>query len=273
MADLAGRAARPPVDLAVDDEPGAHSPGHLDVRQVAHAAPASPDQLAEGAEVGVVVHGDGHAEPFAEGVGGLGAGPAGQYRGGAEHSGGDVDGPRHTEAHPGDLGAVHSGGVEEAADQQFGAVETLLGGGVHVERLGLLGEDLVGEVADGDAQVGVAEVDADDDAGVPAQRDAAGAPAAGRGGGHLDGAALLQLPDDVGDGGRGEAGGPGDLRLGQRPGEPHGPHHPLQIGPVQRRLRPRCLHRPIHSCPLPGGPAAARRATSPGGAVRTVYKF
>jgi len=109
----------------------------------------------------------------------------------------------------------------------------LRGGGVDVERLGLLREDLVREVADGDPQVRVPEVDADDDARVAAEADAAGPAAAGRRGRDLDGPALLQLPDDVGDGRGGQAGRTGDLRLGERSGQPHGSYDPLQVGSVQ----------------------------------------
>ena len=66
-------------------------------------------------------------------------------------------------------------------DQLFRPVEALRRGGVHVDRLGLLGEHLVGEVADRHPQMGVAEVDPDDDARVAAERDAAGPAAARRG--------------------------------------------------------------------------------------------
>ena len=73
------------------------------------------------------------------------------------------------------------GGRDQPADQLLRPVEALRGGGVHIDRLGLLGQHLVGQVADRDPQVGMAEVDADDDARVAAERDAARPAAARRG--------------------------------------------------------------------------------------------
>lgn len=60
---------------------------------------------------------------------------------------------------------VDPGGRHEPLDDLLGPVETLRRGGVHIEGLGLLGEDLVGEVADRHPQVRVPEIDADHDAG------------------------------------------------------------------------------------------------------------
>ncbi len=242
VPDFARRAAGSAVDLPVDHQTGADTAGDLDVRQVPHAPAAAPDQLAEGAEVGVVVHVHRYAEPAPQLLGGPGAAPAGQDRGGAQRPGLHVDRAGHAEAHPGDLGAVHAGGRDQTADQLFRPVEALGRGRVDVQGLGLLGEHLVGEVADGDAQVGVAEVHADDDPGVAAQRDAAGPPAARGGGRDLDRSAVLQLPDDVGDRGRGQARRPRDLRLRERTGEPYRPYDAFQVGSVQRRLRPGSLH-------------------------------
>src|SRR3712207_3109433 len=174
MPDFSRGATGTPVDLPADHEPGADAAGDLDVRQVAHAPAAAPDHLAEGAEVGVVVHVDGDAEAAAELLGGVGAGPAREDGGGAERAGLPVDGAGHAEADAGDLRAVDAGRLDQAADQLFRPVQALGRPGVDVQGLGLLGPHLVGEVADGDAQVGVAEVDADDDAGVAAQGHAAG---------------------------------------------------------------------------------------------------
>ncbi len=242
VADLAGRAAGAAVDLAADHQAGADAAGDLDVRQVPHAPPAAPDQLAEGAEVGVVVHVHRHAEPPPQLLGGLGAAPAGQDGGRAQRPGLHVDRAGHAQTHARDLGAVDAGGRDQPADQLFRPVEALGGGGVDVQRLGLLGEHLVRQVPDRDAQMRVPEVDADDDARVPAQGDAAGPAAPRRGGRDLDGPAVLQFPDDVRDGRRGQARRPRDLRLRERPGEPYRSHDPFQVGSVQRRLRPGSLH-------------------------------
>ena len=132
-------------------------------------------------------------------------------------------------------------------DQLFRPVEALRGRGVHVQRLGLLGQHLVGEVADRDAQMRVAEVDADDDARVAAERDAAGPrPPAEVG-------VTSTVPPSFSSRTMLETVAadspvrPGDLRLRQRPGQPHRAYDPFQIGPVQRRLRPRSLH-DDHSC-------------------------
>lgn len=208
----------------------------------------SPHQLAQRPEVGVVVHVHRHAEAGGELLAGVDARPARQDRRGAQRAGLDVDRAGNTETHPDDLARADPGGLDQPVDQLFRPSEALGGRGVHVQRLGLLGEHLVGQVPDRHAQVRVSEVDADDDARVPAERDAAGAAAAGRGGGHLYGAALFQFANDIGDGGRGEARAPGDLRLGERTRHTYGAHDPLKVGAMQRCLRPRSLHRLSHSC-------------------------
>ncbi|CAM5228451.1 hypothetical protein SFIMM107S_05095 [Streptomyces griseus] len=231
MPDLAGRAARAPVDGPVDHQTGADAAGHLDVREVLDAPPAAPDQLAERSEVGVVVDVHGHAEAAGELLAGVDARPARQDRGGAQSAGLDVDRARHAEPDADHLVRADAGGLDQPLDQDFRPVEALRGRGVDVQRLGLLGEHLVGEVADRDPQVRMAEVDADDDARVAAERDAAGPAAARRGGGDLDRSAVLQFADDIGDRGCGEPGAPGDLRLGERSRHPYSAYDPLQIGP------------------------------------------
>ena len=55
-ADLAGRAARAPVEPAVEQEVGADAGGKLDVDQLGVAAAGAPDELGHGPEVGVVLH-------------------------------------------------------------------------------------------------------------------------------------------------------------------------------------------------------------------------
>lgn len=248
VADLAGRAPGAPVDVPVDHQARADPAGDLDVRQVLDAPAAAPDELAERPQVGVVVHVHRYAETSGELLAGVDTRPARQDRGGAQGAGLDVDGARHPEAHADHLPGADPGGLDQAVDQLFRPAEALRRRGVHVERLGLLRQHLVGQVADGHPQVRMTEVHPYDDARVPAQGDAPGAAAARRGGGHLDRAAVLEFAHDVGDGGCGEAGAPGDLGLGQGPRHPYGTYDPLKVGPMQRCLRPRSLHRLTHSC-------------------------
>src|SRR5690349_224459 len=59
----AGRPASQGVGSAAYDQPRADAAGDLDVREVPDPATAAPDHLAERAQIGVVVHVDGHAEP------------------------------------------------------------------------------------------------------------------------------------------------------------------------------------------------------------------
>ncbi len=259
VADLARGAARAPVDLPVDHQARADAAGHLDVGEVAQAPAGAPDQLAEGAEVGVVVDVHRHAEALGQLAAGGDAGPAGQDRGGAQRPGLHVDRAGHAQAHADHLVRTEAGLREQPLDQGLGPVEALRGRDVDVHRGALLGEDPVGEVADRDPQVGVAEIDPHHDARVTAERDAAGAPSAGGGVGHHDGAALLQFSDDVGHRGRRESGPAGDLGLGQRAGHPHRAEDSFQVGPVQRGLRARSVRR--HDPPSQGGRGPLRRVS------------
>lgn len=167
MPDFSRCATRAAVDLPVDHQARADTARDLDVREVPDPAPAPPDHLAERAQVGVVVHVHGHAEPPPQLLGGPRTGPARQDRGGPEGPRLHVDRTRHTEPHTRDLGPVDTGCRDQATDQLLGPVEALRGRGVHVQRLGLLRQHLMGQIPDRDAQMGVTEVDPDDDAGCP----------------------------------------------------------------------------------------------------------
>ena len=115
-----------------------------------------------------------------------------------------------------------------------------------VERAPLLGEDPPGQVADGDRDVAVAEVDAGHEAGgsgragpTEPRRPLPGSVSTRPGGG--------QLADDVGDRGRGQPGQPGQLGLGGRRRPParsrRRAEHPLLVGRPQRRRRARGARR------------------------------
>lgn len=239
------------IDLPVDHQTGADTAGDLDVRQVPDPAPAPPDQLAERAEIGIVVDVHRYAEALGQLVAGVDAGPARQDRGGAERARFDVDRPGDTEADTYHLLTTDTGGHDQPLDQFLGPAESLGGGGVHIEGLGFLREHLMGEVPDGHPQMRMAEIHSDDNARVSAERDAAGPAAARRSGRDLDRSAVLQLTDDIGDRGRRQSRAPRDLRLGERTGHAHRAYDPFEVGPVQRRLRPWSLH--DSSTPALGG--------------------
>ncbi len=82
VADLAGDPRGAPVDLAADDVPRAHARGDLDVDEVVDVAARAPPVLGQGAQVGVVVHQQGHAEPGGQAVQAQALLPGGQHHAG-----------------------------------------------------------------------------------------------------------------------------------------------------------------------------------------------
>ena len=166
VPDLARRAAGAAVDLTVDHQAGADAAGHLDVRQVLHPPPAAPDQLAEGAEVGVVVHVHGHAEALREL---LAAGWCRPSPAGSRSSPGSRT-PRRSG--PGRRGPTPMIFVRPDPDARDQASDQVLPPGRSPrpqEASTSSGSDSSAStwwarLPDRDPQVGVAEVDADDDA-------------------------------------------------------------------------------------------------------------
>ena len=115
----------------------------------------------------------------------------------------------------------------------------------------LLGEDLSREVADGDGEVAVPEVDAGDHACRGGQADGRATPAAA--GLAVDQPGGEELPNDVGDGGPGQAGLARQLGLGERRGAAFG------VGIVRAgRSRPEYVEHPL----LVGGPQGRGGARS-----------
>ena len=106
--------------------------------------------------------------------------------------------------------------AEQPVQHPDGGVDAFLGVVAQGKQDRFLGDHVVTERGEHHAQVPPAEVDADGDGAVAVEPDVQGAPpgAGGRLGGGQPG--LLHDPDDVGDRGRGEAGLPGQLRLGGR---------------------------------------------------------
>ena len=238
VPDLAGRAADAPVHAAAHQDAGADAGGQLDVGGLGHAAGRAPGGLAERAQVGVVVDVHGAAEAADHLLTWVDAGPARQDRHRSDRAAG-LDRPGHAQADADDVLRLGADPAQRDAHQPFGLVQAERGRGVDVDRDGFLRDDLVRQVADGDADVRVAEVDADDQAGRTRQRHGAGPAAAGAGGPHRDDTGGAELTDDVGHRGRGQASGAGDLRLGQRPGGAHRADDAPLVGLPQRSLRSR----------------------------------
>src|SRR6185503_12364548 len=69
VGQLAGQAARPAVQLSIEDESSPEALGDLDVQETADALAGTEGRLAEGAEVGVVVGDDRDAQRGAHGCG------------------------------------------------------------------------------------------------------------------------------------------------------------------------------------------------------------
>src|SRR5829696_6325821 len=159
VAELARHAAPAAVQAAVEDQSGADARRDLDVDHVGGAATGAVDELAQRAEVGVVVDADGHVEPPAQLLLGGDADPAGQDRGGADDAVDLVDRPGQAEAGADDPRAVDArlgeqllddaerhagGGLEREQDRRPAALLAVGGAG-----LGALRQQAVGlEVGD-----------------------------------------------------------------------------------------------------------------------------
>ena len=199
------------VQAAVEDQAGADPGGDLQVDQVAGVAAGAERGLGQRAEVRVVVDHHRDVEPAAHLGGGGHPDPAGQDRGRADRAVALVD--RAGQAHAGaDHGLAGDARVGQRLDHELGGhLEAFLRVVVGIQRAGALGEDRAGEVGDRDAQVAVAEVDADGRAGARVEREQdrrAAALRAVRGAGlrALDHEPVgLQVGDEAGDGGAAES--------------------------------------------------------------------
>ncbi len=197
--------------------------GDLDVDEVGGVARGAERGLGERAEVRVVVDGDREVEAHAHLVRGGDADPAGEDRGGADDARGLLDRARQAHAGADHLRALDARVVERLGDELGGRVQAVARRVVGVELEAALGEDVRGEIGDRDAQVAVAEVDADGRArrGVEGEQDRRPAALiAVRGGGLAaldDEAVSLEIGDQRGHGGAAQPGPPGDLGARDQP--------------------------------------------------------
>ena len=220
--------------------PAPDAGGDLDEdRAVVAAADALP-VLGQRAEVGVVLDVHGEAELLLGGGAGVDVLPAREDRRRADevvgHRGGQAQADVAHRPVRGDHGLEHRAGHAERLHVVVAGREVAA----------LLGQQVAGQVADGDRDVAVAEVHAGHEPRPAGQADGGTAAPAARV--RLDQAAAGQLADDVGDRGRRQPGGPGQLGLGERRvvrARPHGRdaaqhvEHPLLVRRAQRGGGPR----------------------------------
>src|SRR5574340_722246 len=67
MADLAGRATGTTIDAPIQQKARPDTGGDLDIGQVANGAARAVSPFADGTQLGVIVEGDGTAQPFFQG--------------------------------------------------------------------------------------------------------------------------------------------------------------------------------------------------------------
>src|SRR3954463_5883007 len=173
VADLAGQADRAVVEAPAEHEARADARGDLDVQDVGQAARGADRDLAERTEVGVVVDLDRDVEAALELRGGPQADPVGQDHRRADGAGARVDRAGQADAGADDPRAVHVGLGQNLVDHLGGGVQGAARGGVDVDLGGALGQDRARQVGERDAQVVMAEVDAQRASGrrVEAQQD------------------------------------------------------------------------------------------------------
>ena len=129
---------------------------------------------------------------------------------------------------------------EQVLEQPASQRQPFLVGVVVVERPLLGGDDLPGEVADRDLDVGVAEVDAGHEPCLAG--DAHRRTSAARAGGLLEETRRREDADDVGDRGRSQLGEPGDLGLAELVAGPDRIDDAVLVRRPQRRGRTRGRH-------------------------------
>ncbi len=156
MAELAGGAARTPVQLAVRDDAAADAGAQGEHDHLARAAAGAVAKLGEAGHVGVVVDHDRHAVALAEQIA---QGHVAQRQVGRQHdaAGAKVDHRRRADAERVDR-AVLGHGLVEATVQVVEAGTGRLGGGGAARA----GQDAEGIVDQPDGELGSAEIDTDD---------------------------------------------------------------------------------------------------------------
>jgi hypothetical protein len=129
-------------------------------------APArAPDELREGSEIGVVLDVHGLPEPALHLGGGVDPDPAGQDRGRPDRAGGSVDRSRQSHSHAEDPLAIDARLLQDPVDQFRRRIESLVGRVVDIQLVPGLRQHLVRQVGDGDAQMGVTEIDPEGESG------------------------------------------------------------------------------------------------------------
>ena len=171
MADLAGDAAEAPVRSAAEDEPGADAGGDAHVDQVVDAAGRAEHLLAQGADVGVVLELDGDAEARLHLGRRADAVPAGEDALGGDLARRPVDRRREAHADAQEPVGGDARATQARAHELVGEVEALDRGVVDLGGRPVVGDELAGEIADRHADVLVAEVEPDREAGAGDERE------------------------------------------------------------------------------------------------------
>lgn len=151
------------------------------MQEVVQFASGAVCSLAARAHVGVVADDDRVSESVAQLVDGCEPDPIGQDGGGADDVGPDVQRSGDAGGDTEHVGHGVSALFEGLAGERSGDVEGVTGLVVDVEVFPALGEHLTGGGGCGDGDVGVAQVDAHDDAGRGRQAQQGGPPAAAAG--------------------------------------------------------------------------------------------
>ena len=170
-------------------------------------------------EIGVVVHEDREIQRFLEALQDVDAHPFGQDGALRHRPRAAVDGAGNADAGSDDGAAFHAAVGQEPVQQSDGGGDALLGVVAQGEQDRFLGDHVIAQGGQHDAQVPAAEVDSDGDGPVAVEPDVQGPPAGAgnRFGGGQPG--VLHDLDDVRDRRRGEAGLPCEFRLRGRSGE------------------------------------------------------
>jgi hypothetical protein len=256
---------------AVDDEARADAGGDHHVDGVAGVARGAQRDLGERAQVGVVVEVDREVAEAAAHLGGhREALPAGQDRGRADGAAVVVDRARERHADADHVGVAEAGLGEQLVDELGGGVERVLGVVVDVLGPHRLGEHGAREVGDGGVDAVVAEVDADHRARRAVEREQRRRAARGHAGRGVrvrvldDQPVRLEVGDQAGDRGTGQAGDPCDLGTARRPALAQGFDDAQAIQLAQRFQRPSPHSEATlsHSAGLCQEPARTRRSAA-----------
>ena len=170
VAELARDPELPPNALAAEDEPEPDARRQPHVGHLVDALPGAEDVLAERAEVGVVLEAHRQAEPPRHLRDGSTPPHDGRMPSAKTRPCRASTGAASAIADADHMLAVDLRALERARDSSCGEVHALVRGVVDVDRRVLVAEEVAGEVADGDAQVLVAHVDADRERGARDER-------------------------------------------------------------------------------------------------------